>query len=82
MRLARLRAGRTYTWGDGQCWRGPVPPGGCEPGFGVMIMLFHTVLGGDSALDHTPDERIDLDEFGRAVDVLARTLEILCLESD
>jgi LysW-gamma-L-lysine carboxypeptidase len=32
---------------------------------------------GDSALDHTPDEHIDLGEFLRAVDVLAGALEIL-----
>jgi LysW-gamma-L-lysine carboxypeptidase len=29
---------------------------------------------GDSALDHTPDEHIDLDEYLRAVNVLARAL--------
>jgi LysW-gamma-L-lysine carboxypeptidase len=32
---------------------------------------------GDSALDHTPDEHIDLDEYGRAVRVLARALSTL-----
>jgi LysW-gamma-L-lysine carboxypeptidase len=32
---------------------------------------------GDSALDHTPDEHIDLDEYLRAIDVLTRTLEYL-----
>ena len=30
---------------------------------------------GDSALDHAPDERIDLDEFDRAVDVLVSACE-------
>jgi [amino group carrier protein]-lysine/ornithine hydrolase len=29
---------------------------------------------GDSALDHTPDEHIDLDEYLRAIDVLAEAL--------
>lgn len=29
---------------------------------------------GDSALDHTPDEHLDLDEYGRAVRVLTRAL--------
>lgn len=29
---------------------------------------------GDSALDHTPEEHIDLDEYRRAIDVLANTL--------
>ena len=32
---------------------------------------------GDSALDHTPEEHIDVDEFRRAIDVLARALEKL-----
>ena len=32
---------------------------------------------GDSALDHTPNEHISLDEYGRAVDVLAQTLKAL-----
>jgi LysW-gamma-L-lysine carboxypeptidase len=32
---------------------------------------------GDSALDHTPDEHIDIGEFLRAADVLAGALEIL-----
>jgi LysW-gamma-L-lysine carboxypeptidase len=30
---------------------------------------------GDSALDHTPDEHIDLDEYLRAIDVLTHVLE-------
>lgn len=29
---------------------------------------------GDSALDHTPDEHIDLDEYHRAIDILAAAL--------
>ena len=29
---------------------------------------------GDSSLDHTPDEHIDLAEYGRAIDVLTRVL--------
>jgi LysW-gamma-L-lysine carboxypeptidase len=32
---------------------------------------------GDSSLDHTPDEHIDVEEYKRAIDVLARALEIL-----
>jgi LysW-gamma-L-lysine carboxypeptidase len=32
---------------------------------------------GDSALDHTPEEHIDVKEYERAIDVLARALEIL-----
>jgi LysW-gamma-L-lysine carboxypeptidase len=32
---------------------------------------------GDSALDHTPNEHIDIDEFLHAVNVLARALETL-----
>jgi LysW-gamma-L-lysine carboxypeptidase len=32
---------------------------------------------GDSALDHTPDEHIDLNEYLRAVRVLTRALERL-----
>jgi len=30
---------------------------------------------GDSSLDHTPREHIDLDEYGRAIDVLTAVLE-------
>ncbi len=33
---------------------------------------------GDSALDHTPDEHIDLDEYLAAIRVLARVIERLC----
>lgn len=32
---------------------------------------------GDSALDHTPEERIDLGEYARAIDVLAGTIASL-----
>ena len=32
---------------------------------------------GDSSLDHTPDEHIDLDEYLRAIDVLTAVLERL-----
>ncbi|MBN1814832.1 MAG: [LysW]-lysine hydrolase [Anaerolineae bacterium] len=32
---------------------------------------------GDSSLDHTPKEHIDIQEYKRAIDVLTRTLEIL-----
>jgi len=32
---------------------------------------------GDSSLDHTPDEHLDLDEYGRAIDVLTRVLNSL-----
>jgi LysW-gamma-L-lysine carboxypeptidase len=32
---------------------------------------------GDSALDHTPEEHIDVKEYERAIDVLSRALEIL-----
>ncbi len=35
---------------------------------------------GDSALDHTPNEHLDLDEYGRAVRVLARALARLAGE--
>lgn len=32
---------------------------------------------GDSALDHTPKEHIDIDEFQRSIDVLTKALELL-----
>jgi LysW-gamma-L-lysine carboxypeptidase len=32
---------------------------------------------GDSSLDHTPKEHIDIEEYLRAIDVLTRTLETL-----
>src|SRR5262249_9779376 len=34
---------------------------------------------GDSALDHTPDEHIDLDEYLKAINVLAEALSKLAL---
>ena len=34
---------------------------------------------GDSALDHTPDEHISLDEYEKAVEVLREVLEQVCL---
>jgi LysW-gamma-L-lysine carboxypeptidase len=36
---------------------------------------------GDSALDHTPDEHIDVREFKRSINVLAQALEILGRET-
>jgi LysW-gamma-L-lysine carboxypeptidase len=36
---------------------------------------------GDSALDHTPEEHLPLDEYRRAVNVLQAVLERLCAES-
>lgn len=36
---------------------------------------------GDSSLDHTPDEHIDVKEFRRSINVLARALEILARPS-
>ncbi len=32
---------------------------------------------GDSSLDHTPDEHLDLAEFRQAIAVLARVLHLL-----
>lgn len=37
---------------------------------------------GDSNLDHTPNEHIDLKEYASAVDVLARVLETVMTESE
>jgi LysW-gamma-L-lysine carboxypeptidase len=36
---------------------------------------------GDSSLDHTPEEHLDLDEFHRSIDVLAMALEIMLAEA-
>jgi LysW-gamma-L-lysine carboxypeptidase len=44
------------------------------PAWGCPIIAYGP---GDSALDHTPEEHIDIDEFRRSIDVLARALEIL-----
>jgi len=35
---------------------------------------------GDSALDHTPEERLPLDEYARAIEVLTRAIETLAAE--
>jgi LysW-gamma-L-lysine carboxypeptidase len=37
---------------------------------------------GDSNLDHTPNEHIDLNEYDKAVDVLVRVLETLTAENE
>jgi [amino group carrier protein]-lysine/ornithine hydrolase len=37
---------------------------------------------GDSALDHTPEEHVDVREFKRSISVLARALEILSAMRD
>jgi LysW-gamma-L-lysine carboxypeptidase len=44
------------------------------PAWGCPIVVYGP---GDSALDHTPDEHIEIEEFRRAIDVLARALETL-----
>ncbi len=44
------------------------------PAWGCPIVAYGP---GDSSLDHTPDEHIDVREFRRAVKTLARALEIL-----
>ena len=44
------------------------------PGWGCPIAAYGP---GDSALDHTPHEHIDLDEYLRAIDVLTCVLESL-----
>ena len=44
------------------------------PAWGCPIVAYGP---GDSSLDHTPDEHIEIAEFRRAVDVLASVLEIL-----
>lgn len=36
---------------------------------------------GDSSLDHTPDERLDLDEFLRSLRILTRAVETLATEA-
>jgi [amino group carrier protein]-lysine/ornithine hydrolase len=47
------------------------------PAWGCPIAAYGP---GDSALDHAPDERINLAEFERAIDVLAHALELLAAE--
>ncbi len=44
------------------------------PVWGCPILAYGP---GDSALDHTPDEHVDLDEYLRAIDVLKTALETL-----
>jgi LysW-gamma-L-lysine carboxypeptidase len=44
------------------------------PAWGCPIVAYGP---GDSSLDHTPDEHVDIREFRRGVDVLARALERL-----
>jgi LysW-gamma-L-lysine carboxypeptidase len=44
------------------------------PAWGCPIVAYGP---GDAALDHTPDEHIEIEEFRRGVDVLAQALEIL-----
>ncbi len=44
------------------------------PGWGCPIVAYGP---GDSALDHRPDEHINLDEYLRAIDVLTAVLEFL-----
>jgi LysW-gamma-L-lysine carboxypeptidase len=44
------------------------------PAWGCPIVAYGP---GDSSLDHTPNEHIDVEEYKRAIDVLTRALEIL-----
>jgi LysW-gamma-L-lysine carboxypeptidase len=44
------------------------------PTWGCPIVAYGP---GDSHLDHTPEEHIDVEEYKKAIDVLARALEIL-----
>jgi LysW-gamma-L-lysine carboxypeptidase len=44
------------------------------PAWGCPIVAYGP---GDAALDHTPDEHIEIEEFRRGVDVLSQALEIL-----
>ncbi len=44
------------------------------PAWGSPIVAYGP---GDSSLDHTPEEHIELEEFRRAIDVLVRALETL-----
>jgi [amino group carrier protein]-lysine/ornithine hydrolase len=44
------------------------------PAWGCPIVAYGP---GDSSLDHTPDEHIEIDEFLRAIEVLANALQVL-----
>lgn len=44
------------------------------PQWGCPIVAYGP---GDAALDHTPEERIDLEEYDRAIEVLAGSLRVL-----
>ena len=44
------------------------------PAWGCPVVAYGP---GDSSLDHTPDEYIEIEEFRRAIEVLARALETL-----
>ena len=44
------------------------------PAWGCPIVAYGP---GDSSLDHTPDEHIEIEEFLQGIEVLARALEIL-----
>jgi LysW-gamma-L-lysine carboxypeptidase len=44
------------------------------PAWGCPIVAYGP---GDSALDHTPEEHLDVEEFHLSIDVLALTLESL-----
>jgi LysW-gamma-L-lysine carboxypeptidase len=44
------------------------------PVWGCPILAYGP---GDSALDHTPNECLDLAEYQRAIDVLSRVLSVL-----
>ncbi len=44
------------------------------PAWGCPVVAYGP---GDSALDHTPQEHIEITEFDRSIDVLTRALEIL-----
>jgi LysW-gamma-L-lysine carboxypeptidase len=44
------------------------------PAWGCPVVAYGP---GDSALDHTPNEHIELSEFQRGINVLTRALQIL-----
>lgn len=46
------------------------------PAWGCPIVAYGP---GDSSLDHTPEEHIEIEEFQRAIDIVSRTLENLSL---